>query len=84
MSIVSDGDAVAFHRHQPEADPEFRRVELQIKLEEARDRSIETQLRLAELQSCDSGDLAKITSTTLHHICVCVCVFRDLTPPCLS
>ena len=42
MPIVSDEDAVAFHRDQPEADPEFRRVELQIKLEEARHRSLET------------------------------------------
>ena len=49
MPIVSDEDAIAFHRHQPEADPEFRRVELQIKLEKARNRSLETQLRLAEL-----------------------------------
>ena len=49
MPIVSDKDAVTFHRDQPEADPEFRRVELQIKLEEARNRSLETQLRLAEL-----------------------------------
>ena len=49
MPIVSDEDAVAFHRDQPEADPEFRRIELQIKLEEARNRSLETQLRLAEL-----------------------------------
>ena len=47
MPIVSDEDAVAFHRHQPEADPEFRRVEL--KLEKARNRSLETQLRLSEL-----------------------------------
>ena len=49
MPIVSDEDAVAFQRDQPEADPDFRRVELQIKLEEARNRSLETQLRLAEL-----------------------------------
>ena len=47
MPIVSDEDAVAFYRDQPEADPDFRRVELQIKLEEARNCSLETQLRLA-------------------------------------
>ena len=45
---LSESDEGEVNR-EPEANPEFRQVELQIKLEETRNRSIETQLRLAEL-----------------------------------
>ena len=45
------GDGESEGASEPEDDPEVRRIELQVKLEEAKNRTLETQLRIAELEA---------------------------------